>query len=135
MATLSRSALFLAFCLSLPLFAQPRFPTPAELGDATNWRNNSAGAMSISQDGDAVRFAVQFNGGDRWVYPGFPLQQGQTLNGVTAISFELKIEQQDAPQEFASRLVMLDGYANGWYGYNLPEPGEWQKITDRKSVV
>ena len=129
MATLSRSALFLAFCLSLPLFAQPRFPTPAELGDASNWRNNSSGSMSISQDGDAVRFAVQFNGGDRWVYPGFPLQEGQTLNGVTAISFELKIEQQDAPQEFASRLVMLDGYANGWYGYNLPEPGEWQKIT------
>ncbi|MGI5922374.1 MAG: hypothetical protein ACOX9E_00350 [Lentisphaeria bacterium] len=129
MTKFGRFTLFLAFCLSLPLFAQPRFPTPAELGNAANWRNNTSGVMSISQDGEAVRFVVQFTGGDRWVYPGFSLQKEQTLNGATAITFELKLEPQDAPQKFKVALIMLEGENNGRYGYSLPPPGEWRKIT------
>jgi hypothetical protein len=129
MSLFCRSLLLSVFCLAWPLLAQVRFPTPAELGDAKNWRNHSSGTMSVSQDGDALRIACSFHGGDRWIYPGLQLRRGQTLNGVSAIHFEMKIDEQEQPQDFKVALVMLDGYPNGRYVYSLPSPGQWTKIS------
>ena len=81
--------------LATPLLALAlQFPTPQAFTEPERWRQNSSGDLNISRDAaeNAIRFDVTFNDKvDKWCYPQFHLTRPETLNGATAVSFEMKV--------------------------------------------
>ncbi len=84
---------------------QKPFP---RMADAANWRQNSAGKMTIRNDASesAIRFEVEFPPGvDRWVYPEYALSlPEESLKESCGLVFEVKAEQN--PDKIRRMVVM-----------------------------
>lgn len=112
--------------------APPAFPDAKAMLDPSRWKTNSSGTMSTRFDeaDQAVVFAVSFPPKvDRWIYPKFALQKGETLNGAESVSFDLKIMPQEDYQGLACANVMLSPNKPGMFGFDAPAPGDWHSIT------
>ena len=110
-------------------------PLHMELNNATRWKANSAGEMTISADNKehAIHFQVQFDKNDPkrgyWIYPEYILEKPrESFAGAVAISFDLKAKQGDGYNNFVDSNVMItyDG-SERYYLAKFPHPtAEWQ---------
>ncbi len=90
---------------------------------------HSSGEMTISAapEENAVRFDVKFKPGtDFWIYPIFPLPEGETLEQVEQIRFEFKAEQADPAGSYRVAFARFNGGQN--YSLPMPKP-EYQQVT------
>lgn len=112
------------------VFAAPRpLPWSQGIGKAANFKANSSGKMTISDDAkaNAVRFDVEFKPGtDFWAYPALNLR-GESLADVSEIRFEFKAEQQPADAGYRCVYVMI-GDEKPYFTLSAPK-AEYQSVT------
>lgn len=114
--------------LATPLLALAlQFPTPQAFTEPERWRQNSSGDLNISRDAaeNAIRFDVTFNDKvDKWCYPQFHLTRPETLNGATAVSFEMKVLPGKTPIGYKTANVLCGAFV----AFQPPKEGVWQRF-------
>lgn len=95
------------------------------------WRPNSSGKMEISYDKEekAIRFDVEFpEHTDRWVYPEYVLQPGESFKKAKGVAFEIR-NTPTMPKESIFMAVMDTEKERGEARFiRFPMPGtEWEE--------
>jgi len=100
---------------------------------ASRWKANSSGEMTIREDAEesAIHFHVEWKTDVKhWVYPEYVLGPTESLDGLQAISFEIKARQDKGNQHYHHAGVQLADNENRWSMTRFDSPGEqWETRT------